>query len=262
MPGLRARAALARALKGLAGVAVAALLWQAMHASGRVDPRDFPGLGDILSAAGAALWDGEAWRAATVTLLAWLAGLALATLIGVSAGILVGRSAAVERAAGPLIEFIRPIPSVALIPIAILWFGLGLPMKIFIIAFACAWPILFNARAGVQGVDPRFVETARTLGCGRAATLFRVVLPAALPSIATGVRVAAAIGLALAITAEMLVGRGGIGFWLESSRMAGRAADVFAAVLIAGGVGVLVNAALLALERRALFWSPDQRGRE
>ena len=248
-----------RIAKGTAGFAGAVLVWELLRRLSSVDARDFPSALDIANVAAASLAQQATLDAIGATLQAWAMGVGLAILIGIPLGIWLGRSRAAEHATRPIVEFIRPIPSVALIPLAVIWFGLGVGMKIFIIAFACTWPILFNAKAGVEGVDPRFIETGRAYGLSHLSVLLRIVLPAALPSMATGVRIAAAIGLALGITAEMIAGRSGLGFLLESSRIAGRATEVFATVLVAGCLGALLNSSLLALEKRVLRWSPDHR---
>ncbi len=155
-----------------------------------------------------------------------------------------------------LVEFLRPIPSVALIPLAILLFGQGLQLKTSLIAYASFWPLLFNTVYGVQDVDPIAKDTARSFGLGRLAVLGRVTLPAASPFIATGVRVASAIALILAISTELLAGAaGGIGsFILRASSGGGNADLVYAATAMTGVLGLVLNWALLLVERRALAW--------
>ena len=156
-------------------------------------------------------------------------------------------------------EFLRPIPSVALIPLAILLFGQGLQLKTALIVYACTWPVLFNTIYGVQDVDPLAKDTARSFGFGRPAILARVTLPAATPFIATGVRVAAAIALILAISTELLAGAaGGIGTFILKESSGGEHADlVYAATAMTGVLGLVLNWALLTLERRALAWQPS-----
>jgi ABC-type nitrate/sulfonate/bicarbonate transport system permease component len=185
----------------------------------------------------------------------------IATAGGIAAGTALAVLPRLELATRPLIEFLRPIPSVALIPVALLIFGIGLDMQLFMIAFASIWPILFSTKAGVEGVDPRFLETGRMLHLSKLARVFRIVLPNALPSIATGLRTASAIALAVAITVEMLTGRAGIGFYIENVRLNGLITEMWAAILVTGVLGYLVNALFMTLERLALPWSPENRDR-
>src|SRR5262249_2209596 len=149
------------------------------------------------------------------TLDAWALGLALATLISVPIGIIIGTSKMAYEMSSPMIEFMRPIPSVALIPLAILLFGQGFLMKIILVTYAMTWPILFTAIYGVHDVDPVAVETARCFGLKRRNILWRISLPSAAPLIFTGIRISASIGLIVVIAAELLASTdSGIGSYI------------------------------------------------
>ncbi|HEY8474196.1 MAG TPA: ABC transporter permease [Natronosporangium sp.] len=256
---LPTRTATVRAGKGLAGIAVAIGLWEAIRAAGLVDRRDLPSMQTVVTTAVTELIDGPLAQAVTASLRAWAIGLAIATAGGVGLGIALGLLPQVEVVTRPLLEFVRPIPSVALIPVALIVFGLGLRMEVILIAFASIWPVLFNTKAGVESVDPRHLETGRVLRLSRSARIWRIVLPNALPAIATGVRTAAAIALVLAITVELVTGQSGIGLYLQTSRVDGQAAQTWAAILTAGLLGYALNAAFLVTERRALSWSQEHR---
>jgi ABC-type nitrate/sulfonate/bicarbonate transport system permease component len=226
-----------------------------------VDPRDLPLFAAIVRTAAAGLFGGDLGAALLATIGAWVLGLLMATLGGIAAGIALAVMPRVEMAVRPLLEFLRPIPSVALIPVALLILGISLPMQLFMIAFASIWPVLFSTKAGVESVDPRYLETGRMMGLGRMAQLLRIVLPNTLPSVTTGVRTASAIALVLAITVEMLTGRPGIGFYIENVRLNGLVTEMWAAILVIGVLGYLVNAVFMAVERLALPWSPENRDR-
>ena len=193
------------------------------------------------------------------TLVAYAEGLALAIVIGVAAGLLIGSSRTLLDATSVVIEFLRPIPGVALIPVVILFLGLGIPTRRFIVAYAAAWPILINTLYGVRGVDRTFHDVARTSGVGRAGRLFRVTLPAALPSIATGIRVSAAVALLVCVTAEFVIGTGGIGTYMERQQIALRLPELYGGVVLVGLLGYLINVGLRMVERRTLFWSGEER---
>jgi NitT/TauT family transport system permease protein len=190
------------------------------------------------------------------TLEAWAVGLTLATLISVTIGILIGTSDLAYRMSSPVIEFMRPIPSVALIPLAILLWGQGFAMKIILVAYAASWPILFNTIYGVHDVDPIAVQTARCFGLKHRAILWRISFPSAAPLIFTGIRISASIALIVVIGSELLASTdNGIGSYiLFVSLSGGRMDSVLAGAAIAGIVGVLINSLLGMIDRRMFAW--------
>jgi NitT/TauT family transport system permease protein len=190
------------------------------------------------------------------TLHAWAVGLALATLISVPIGILIGTSELTYKMSSPLIEFMRPIPSVALIPLGILLWGQGFSMKVILVAYAATWPILFNTVYGVHDVDPIAVQTARCFGLKQAAILRRICLPSAAPFIFTGIRISAAIGLIVVIAAELLASTdSGIGSYiLFVSLNGGQMDSVLAGAAVAGIIGAMINSALGLIDRRLFGW--------
>ena len=194
------------------------------------------------------------------TLSAYFQGLAIAIVIGVGAGVLIGSSRTMLDASSVVIEFLRPIPAVALIPLAIVFFGtFGIGAHRFVVAYAAAWPILIATIYGVRGADRMFDDVARMSGVGRTGRLFRVTLPAALPSIATGIRVSAAIALLVCVTAEFQTGAGGVGAYMEDQQFAGRLPELYAAVVLVSLFGFAVSAGLRAVQRRTLFWAGEER---
>ncbi|RBQ15161.1 ABC transporter permease [Spongiactinospora rosea] len=206
--------------------------------------------------------DGGFLLNAADTVTAWAAGLALATVAAVLTGVLLGSVPFLNTAAGVVVEFLRPIPSVALIPLAILVFGAETQMKIALICYAAAWPILLNTIYALRDVDPLAKEALRSFGFGRLAVLWRVSLPSAAPFVATGVRVSAAIGLVVVIGAELYGGgERGIGVVLIQARSGGGADDVMLAVALWAGVfGLAVNALLQRLSRTAFRWHAVRTG--
>src|SRR4029077_13823781 len=194
------------------------------------------------------------------TLHAYLEGLALAIVIGVTAGVLIGSSRTLLDASSVVIEFLRPMPAVALIPLAIVLFGpFGIAAHRFVVAFAAVWPILINTIYGVRGVDRLLHDVARTSGVGSAGRLLRVTLPAALPSIAIGIRISAAIALVVCVTAEFVTGAGGVGDFMDDQRAALKVPELYAAVVLVSLIGFAVNVGLRAVERRTLFWAGEER---
>ena len=217
---------------------------------------------DALRALGTGLWSGGLSGELATTLESYVEGLALAVAFGVVLGLAIGSSAALLEALSPLIEFMRPIPAVAIIPLAVLFLGLDASMRRVVIAFAAFWPVLINTIYGVRGGDRMLHDVARTSGVGRTGRLFRVTLPSALPSIFTGVRVSAAIALLVCVTAEFLIGTGGVGTYMDRQQIANRLPEMYAAVILVGLIGYLMNVGLRALQRRTLFWAGEERSRQ
>jgi ABC-type nitrate/sulfonate/bicarbonate transport system permease component len=193
------------------------------------------------------------------TLESYVEGLALAIGVGVVLGVVIGSSRALLDGVSVLIEFLRPIPVVALIPLVILFLGLGIPMRRFVIAYAAVWPILVNTLYGVRGSDRMLHEVARLSGVTNLGRLVRVALPAALPSIATGVRVSASIALLVGVTAEFVTGTGGIGSYMQRQQLDFHLPELYAAVVVVGVIGYSVNVVLRGVQRRLVFWVGEDR---
>jgi NitT/TauT family transport system permease protein len=194
------------------------------------------------------------------TLAGWASGLGVAIAIGVPVGIAFGSSPLIYRASSMVVEVMRAIPGVALIPVAILVLGQGIAMKTALVAYATIWPILYNTEYGVHDVDPIATQTARAFGLPSYAILRHVILPSAAPFAFTGIRVAASIGLIVVVGAELLAGTGaGIGAYiLNASANGGQMDFVMAGAVVAGLLGVLVNFVFEAIERRLFAWRQDE----
>jgi ABC-type nitrate/sulfonate/bicarbonate transport system permease component len=252
-------ARLIRLLKGLVGIGVAMGVWELVRATGAL-PRDYiPGVGSILSTTAREL-GGELLPAAADTLKAWAVGLAITVPVGVVLGLLVGLWRWMDAALRVVVEFMRPVPSVALIPIAVLVFGISLRMQLLLIVYACIWPVFFNVRYAVRGVDPLYLDTGRVAGLSRPALIGRVVLPSVLPAAFTGVRIASSIALILAVSAELITGAPGLGKLIVEAQGATKIPLSYAGVLVTGILGFLLNVVFTTLDRRLLPWSLAARG--
>jgi ABC-type nitrate/sulfonate/bicarbonate transport system permease component len=148
-----------------------------------------------------------------------------------------------------------------MIPLAILFFGLGATMRISVISYAAFWPLLINTIYGVRAIDPLALDVARNFGITGAAALWRVTLPSALASIATGFRISATIALVVTITTELIAGNSGIGFYISQMEQANRLPEMYAGILLTGILGYLLNTLFVTLERRIVFWTPAARDR-
>ena len=240
-------------------VLCALALWELAVRSGLLSETSFPPMTDTAAELGRQLGTGDFWTALLNTLQGWALGLGLAILLAVPAGILVGSSRLAYRALRVPIEFLRPIPSVALIPLAVLVYGTGLESKVFLAAFASFWPMLIQTIYGVQDVDPVATDTAKAFGLGRLERLWRITVPSAVPYIATGIRISSAVSLILCVTAELVIGSAGLGRQINSASSGGNVELMYALIIATGLLGWLLNIAATMLERRVLHWHPSQR---
>jgi ABC-type nitrate/sulfonate/bicarbonate transport system permease component len=252
---------LRRVALGLAGVVGVVALLELAVRTGLLPEAWFPPPSAIFPAFAELVTSGELFLPLGQTLQGWVLGILAATVVAVPLGVLIGSLEIAHRLTRFMLEFLRPIPPVALIPAAVLIFGSNLDMKVFLIAFGTFWPVLLQTVYGVHDVDPTARDTARSYGLGPRAVLRRITLPSALPYIATGLRIASAIGLILAVTSEIVVGVPGIGVQITQAQAAGGAEDVmYAWILAAGLLGWALNGGLQAAERRLLHWHPSFRG--
>ncbi len=236
------------------------LILEAITRAGLVNSTYLPPAGSIVVEAVRLLGRGEFWGALGSTLLASALGLLRAIAIAVPLGLLLGLSRWANRAAMTVVEMLRPIPSVALIPLSILVYGRGIGMKAFLVTFACIWPILFNTIYGMRDVDRVGTDTARAFGLGPMRTALRVHLPAASPFIYTGIKVAAAVALIVAIAAEIIGGgASGLGIEMNEARELSDLKASYAYTVITGVLGLLVYVSLEAIERRLFAWNRFDR---
>ncbi len=222
-----------------------------------VVPRIYlPYASDVLLRMGELLVDPSFLRHLAATVATWTLALGVAICISVPLGILLGLSDTSYRMASPIVEFMRPIPAVALIPLGIMLWGQGVMMKVILAAWASAWPILYNTIYGVHDVDQVGVHTAETLGLHRTAVIRRVIVPSSGPFIFNGIRISASIALIVVIGTELLASSdAGIGSYiLFASANGGNAVSVLAGSAIAGMLGVCANSVLNVIDSRYFRW--------
>jgi ABC-type nitrate/sulfonate/bicarbonate transport system permease component len=216
-----------------------------------------PPLGDTLAAPSAILFsfvrslgDGTLIAATRDTLVTTFGGLVCGGSAGLAFGILLGSSSRLDRLLRFPIEVIRPIPSVALIPIAMIVAGFGYAMEIAIVSFAAAWPVLITTRAAIAEIEPRLIEVARVLRLGLIATTLKIVLPASLPRIFVGIRLAAGIAMIVSVTVEIAANPIGLGHAIMMAQQSLQPALMLAMLVWIGVVGVALNGLLLFLQAR------------
>ena len=206
----------------------------------------------IAAALGEALGDGSILVATRDTLASAFAGLLIGGAVGLAFGIALGIFHVFDRLMEVTIEAIRPIPSIALLPIALIALGFGYRMEIVIVAFACVWPILILSRAAIGGIEPRLIEVSRALRLSPAARVRKIIIPAALPRIFLAFRLAAGIALIVAVTVEIAINPIGLGAAIMTAQQALRPDLMLAYLVWIGAVGYALNTGLL-LAQRHLF---------
>jgi ABC-type nitrate/sulfonate/bicarbonate transport system permease component len=256
----RRRRGLPAPVLGLAGLLALVVVLEVLPRTGLVDARFLPPFSDMMAALGAELGSGAFWAAFGATVRGWAIGLAIAVAAGVVLGIVIGSVPLLRAATSSTIEFLRPIPSVALIPLAVLLFGTSPESTLLLVVYASFWQVLVQVLYGVQDVDPVARETARSYQFSAWAQVRTVTWPTALPYVMTGFRLAAAVALILEITGELIIGSPGLGKQIAVAQSSGAVDTMYALVIVTGLFGVLVNLAARMLERRSLHWHPSVRG--
>jgi ABC-type nitrate/sulfonate/bicarbonate transport system permease component len=240
-------------------VLCALALWELMVGFGLLNEDHVPSMTATVAELAELLGDGDFWSAVGSTLQGWALGLGIAAALAVPLGIVIGSSPLAYRSVRFVVEFLRPIPSVALVPLAVLIYGVGLESKVFLAAFASFWPLFVQTLYGVQDVDPVATDTARSFGLGRFERLWRIKLPSAVPYIATGLRISSAVALILAVTAEIVIGSPGLGRSINVARSSGAIELMYALIITTGLLGWLLNILTTQAERRVLHWHPSHR---
>jgi ABC-type nitrate/sulfonate/bicarbonate transport system permease component len=190
-----------------------------------------------------------------------LGGWALAVLIGVPLGILIGRSRNLWDLVNPVLQFLRAIPGPALIPIFIILLGTESTMRVTLIAFGSVWPILLNTIEGTRTVDPVQLDTVQAFRIPRHARLWRIVLPAALPKIFAGMRVSLALAVILMVVSELVASTSGIGYRIQNAQIMFLLTDMWCGIVLLALIGYTLNWLFLKFEGRVLGWHRGARGR-
>jgi NitT/TauT family transport system permease protein len=246
-----------RLLRNLAGLLAFFLIWEGAVRAGLVNKDFLPPPSLVLMRVIELLGQVSFARDVIATVLAWAIAMIIAIAIAVPAGLLLGSIPWLRDATRSVVEFLRPIPSVALIPLVLLIIGSGPEAKITLAVYAAIWPILFNTIYALGEIDPVLLETAKSYGTSKSRMLTSVALPHAAPFVFTGIRLSASIALILVVSTEFLAGASkGIGeFILQASSSSSRMDYVLAATVVAGSIGYLINEGLERAGRRMFRWS-------
>jgi NitT/TauT family transport system permease protein len=237
-------------------VIAAALLgaWEALPRSGLVNASFLTPASEVLATLWALIASGEIWAHVAVSLRRVALGLSASVAVGVPLGLVMGWFRTFEASVDGPLQAGRQVSAIALFPVFILFFGIGELSKVVIIFWASVWPVLLGTIAGVKAIEPLLLMSARSMGARGPALFRKVILPAAAPSIFTGVRLGAAYAFMVLVAAEMIGANAGLGFLVLHSQEVFRIPEMYAAIVGLALFGLTVNNLLLALERRATAW--------
>lgn len=240
---------------GTLGVAAFLLAWWAATAAGVLDPKFLTPpqtviakLLDGLSA------DGDLREQVWPSLRRGLSGFALGSTLGVVSGILVGSIRPLEKAFDPVLLFFRSLSILALFPVFLLFFGIGEESKVAIVTWAAFWPVFISTVNAVKGVEKILINAAKTLGGDRFYIFTRVVLPASVPNIFPGIRLAASYSFTALVAAEYLGATEGIGIYIRSSQESYQIPAMYSGIVVLGIIGVTLNLVLAGVEKRVTAW--------
>jgi NitT/TauT family transport system permease protein len=236
------------------------VLWQMAVASGLVESRLLPSLGRVLTVLARDIGDGVLPYHTAITLSRAALGFALAAIAGVPFAAAMARSTLVRNLFEPIFFFGYPVPKIALFPIFTYIFGIGSPSKIAFAFLECLYPIVVTAYLGFRAIPLPLIWTAENMGADRTTLVRRVILPAAMPAIFTGLRIALPISLIVIVLTEMIGDSRGLGYYISVSGTRFEFANVYAAILVIGTCGFVLDRAMLWLRHAVLHWEREENG--
>lgn len=241
-------------ITGCISIAIVVGFWEFLSGTGRVNALLLPTPVAVFQAAVMLTQNGTLPIDTAVSLGRVVVGFLAALVVAVPLGVLMGLWRVVSDAINPLIEVLRPVPPIAIIPIAMLWFGIGESSKIFLIAYGAFFPILLNTIAGFRAIDPIHIRAVQSLGATRWQIIRHVIVLSAFPYIVVGARLGMAMGFIVLVAAELIAADTGLGFLIQDARQHFMTDQIFVGIIAIGIVGLILNQSLLVVERRIVPW--------
>jgi sulfonate transport system permease protein len=233
------------------------VLWELGSRSDLIPERTLAAPSTVLSTLLGMIVSGELPSNLLVSALRALSGLAIGVTVGLVLALVAGLSRTGEATVDPLMQIKRTIPTLALTPLFIVWFGIGETPKIALIAFASIFPIYLNLYSGIRSVDVRLVEGARSFGLSRSELIWHVILPGALPSLLVGLRYSLSVSILVLVVAEQINASAGLGYLINNARDFMRTDIIVVCLIVYAFLGLAADGLVRAIERRALAWRPD-----
>jgi NitT/TauT family transport system permease protein/sulfonate transport system permease protein len=246
-------------LRNAIGICAFLGFWQSLSAFDIVDAFMLPSPWNVVQALWNMALDGSLWENLEASLERVATGYLVACAVGLTLGLICGWWRTISDLIRPVIEALRPIPPLAWVPIAILWFGLGDASAYFLVFLGCVFPIFLATFTAIRSLDPDQLNAAACLGARPWQMLRDVLIPASLPIIMPGLRLALGIGWMCVVTAELIAAQTGLGYLIQQSRMLFQIQNVVGGMVAIGVIGYLMSALLERLERRVNAWAPSER---
>jgi len=241
-------------IRNVAPIIVVLIGWEFLSGSGLVNAALFPPPSKVVIALLEMVRSGEMLRDMRASYLRLIIGLICGAVTGTAVGLLTGRVRLVADILTPLIQILRPLPPVAIIPLVIVWFGIGEPAKLFSIAFAVFFPVWTNSHLGAQQVPQRLLWSASTLTTSRLKIFWRVIFPAALPFTAAGLRIGIAVGFVMVFVSELMGSSEGLGYQISVANLAYRIDKMMAALAVLGASGAIADSLFAAGILKVFPW--------
>lgn len=235
------------------------IIWEVASRLDWLPRQSLPPISEVLTWLGGQAGAADLYLAFGRTLLHWAGGLALGTAFGLALGLLMGLNRHAERLLMTSSEFLRPVPSVIYLPLALLLLGITTQMVVLLVAASVIWPVLFQTYYGARGIDPLLIDVGNAYGLSRRRRFVSVVLPQVSLYVGTGIRLASSIALVVAVALEMISGVDGTGRALRALQLAGISEGVYGYVVVLGALGYSLNEVFQLIEKRILWWHKPYR---
>lgn len=244
-------------LEKIIAIATVLSIWELLPRIGWVNSKILPPFSIVIKKFGEMFISGELIGHITISLERALLGFALAVIIAVPLGFLLGWYERAERILDPVVQLSRNTATLAMYPLFIIIFGLGEPAKVAIIFWGAVWPLLINTIEGVQTVDPLLIKSARSMGASQLVLFFRIILPSAFPSLFTGIRLSASRSVIILVAAEMIGASSGLGYLVFFAEANNQIEKMYTGIIMLIILGVLLNYILVACEKRITRWKEE-----
>lgn len=242
-------------LISLAAPMLVLLGWHYITVTGTANQAILPSISKVVTTAVTLIQNGKLAGHLLISFQRVLKGFAIGASSGVVLGTLMGYSKFFNRFLGSLVGIFRPVPMIAWIPLLILWLGIGEQTKVTLIALGSFWSVLLNTIHGIQSVDYKLLEVAQALKKNKISIIFRVILPSAIPSIITGLRLGIGVSWSCVVAAEMIAASKGMGYMITYARETSKPAEVLVGVFIIGLIGLLIDTVLLRIQKKLVRWN-------
>jgi NitT/TauT family transport system permease protein len=240
--------------KRIAAIAVLVAIWEIFPRLGVVERTFLPPLSEVIEAWWRLLLSGDLGEHIRASLSRSLTGFVLAILLSIPLGLLVGWYTRLAEILGPVLEIFRNTAALALLPVFVLILGIGETSKVALVIYSCSWPILLNTISGVKNVDPLLIKSAKSMGLSSLKLFQKVILPASVPTIFTGVRLAGAYSILVLVAAEMVGAKAGLGYLINYAQYNFQVPEMYAGIITISVLGLAFNQLLVTLERRFTAW--------